>query len=136
MSKQVVLDTRHQLRYSEAFKREVIREIDSGRLTRTAARLHYGIAGHVTIERWHRRYSKFAGKGLAIRMITKTEQHQEYEQQERMRDLEHALADAHLRIRALDTLIDLAEETYHIPVRKNSGAKQSNGSTPSPRTEV
>ena len=92
MSNQVVIVNRHQLRYSESFKRAVIREVDSGHLTRAAARVKYGIADHVTIERWHLRYSKFARNGLAIRMITTTEQQQE--EQERIRDLEHALADA------------------------------------------
>ncbi len=116
-------------RYSEALKRQVVREIDSGKHTWQSARKHYGIDGHETVQRWHRRYSHYDRRGFAVRMITSKEQ-QEDQQQQRIRDLEHALADAQLQIRALNTLIDLAEETYRIPVRKNSGAKQSNDFTP------
>jgi transposase len=122
--------------YSEAFKRQVVREIDSGRLDWNGARRKYGVGGHVTIQRWHSRYSKFARNGRLIRMINTEQQYRDQEQQERIRDLEHALADAHLQIRALDTLIDLAEETYKIPLRKNSGAKQSSGYTKSLKTVV
>jgi transposase len=122
--------------YSESFKRQVIREITSGRLCWEVARRKYGIGGHSTIQRWHSSYGKSARNGRLIRMISTEQQYRDQEQQDRIRDLEHALADAHLQIRALDTLINLAEETYKIPLRKNSGAKQSNGFTRSPRTQV
>jgi hypothetical protein len=45
--------------------------------------------------------------------------------EERIRLLEHALADASLRIRTLETMIDIAEQEYEIPIRKNSGAEPS-----------
>jgi len=39
--------------------------------------------------------------------------------------LEKALEEAELKIKALNTLIDLAEEQLNIDIRKKSGAKQS-----------
>jgi transposase len=122
--------------YSESFKRQVVREINSGRLCCEDARRKYGIGGHSTIQRWQMGYSKPSLNSRPIKMISTEQEYRDHEQQDRIRDLEHALADAHLQIRALDTLIDLAEETYKIAVRKNSGAKQSNGFTRSPRMEV
>jgi transposase len=136
MSKTNEFKSRPVGEYSESFKRQVIREIDSGRLGLEVTRRKYGIGGHSTIQRWHSRYSKTARNSRSIKMISTEQEYRDHEQQDRIRDLEHALADAHLQIRALDTLIDLAEETYKIPLRKNSGAKQSNGFTRSPRMEV
>jgi transposase len=40
--------------------------------------------------------------------------------------LRKKLFESQLQAKALKTLIDLAEENYGIPLRKNSGAKQSN----------
>ena len=42
-----------------------------------------------------------------------------------VRDLQQALAEAQLKIKALDTMIDIAEEQLKIDIRKKSGAKQS-----------
>ena len=42
-------------------------------------------------------------------------------------DLEKQLAEARLKIKALETMIDIAEEQFKISIRKKSGAKQSKG---------
>lgn len=132
MSKPASIHSFPRIRYSEAFKRHVIEEIDSGRLRVSDARKKYAIPGHETISRWRRRYSKFAVQGTLIRMTDKEQQDREERDrrkqtsdQDRIRLLERALADASLRIRTLETLIDIAEEEYEIPIRKNSGAGPS-----------
>ena len=40
-------------------------------------------------------------------------------------ELEKALAEAKLKIAALEIMIDLAEQQFKIKIRKKSGAKQS-----------
>jgi transposase-like protein len=47
------------IRYSEAFKQQVIQEIESGRLTLSQARLKYGIAGTATIQGWARKFGSY-----------------------------------------------------------------------------
>jgi hypothetical protein len=42
-----------------------------------------------------------------------------------VRALQKALAESELKIAALNTLIDIAEEQLKIDIRKKSGAKQS-----------
>jgi hypothetical protein len=39
--------------------------------------------------------------------------------------LQKALEEAQLKIKALNTLIDVAEDQFKIPIRKKPGAKQS-----------
>ena len=42
-----------------------------------------------------------------------------------LRALKKALEEANLKIKALDTMIDIAEEQLKINIRKKSGARQS-----------
>jgi len=42
-----------------------------------------------------------------------------------LKALKKALQEANLKIRALDTMIDIAEEQLKIDIRKKSGARQS-----------
>ena len=113
-------------RYSEAFKRQVVEEIERGGTTLSSISAKYGIRGHATVSRWYRQYSRFCQlQRHASLRIMEQKKPSAAQESERVRELERALADAQLKIRALETLIDLAEEKYHIPVRKNSGAKQS-----------
>ncbi len=132
MTKPASIHVYSTVRYSEAFKRQIVEEVDSGRLRAADARKKYAIPGHDTINRWRRRYSKFAVSGTLIRMTDKEQQHRHEREprkqssdEERIRLLEHALADASLRIRTLETMIDIAEQEYEIPIRKNSGAEPS-----------
>lgn len=139
MSKSTSMVESGRLRYSEAFKRQVVSEIDAGRLSANSASVKYGIHGHATVSRWVRRYSKYQIPGTIVRMTSQEQQQSDREalarraaSEERIRQLEAALADAQLqlredqvKIRSLETLIDLAESTYAIPLRKNSGAERS-----------
>ena len=46
-------------RYSEAFKHQVVRELESGSIPSiTAAQKKYGITGTVTIKSWLKRYGR------------------------------------------------------------------------------
>ena len=141
MSKTASIIESGQIRYSEAFKRMVVEDVDSGRLSANGASAKYGIRGHATVLRWVRQYSKYRIPGTIVRMTSEEQQHQgrdalmrQSTAEHRIRQLEEALADAQLqlredrvKIRTLETMIDLAEETYSIPIRKNSGAEPSHG---------
>lgn len=85
------------IRYSEAFKLQVLRELEEGRFTtRASAARTYGIRGGATIEGWARRYGKLHILGKVIRVETPEEIDETRELRKRVKDLEKALADAHL----------------------------------------
>ena len=46
------------VRYSEAFKMQVIKDIESGRFNIGSAGQHYGIKGACTIKNWLKKYSR------------------------------------------------------------------------------
>lgn len=83
------------IRYSEAFKLKVISELESGRLSSAEeARRRYGIGGAETIGRWLRKYGKRHLVGRIVRVETGKERDELRELRSRIRQLEHALADA------------------------------------------
>jgi transposase len=68
-------------RYSDAFKLEVVQQIESGRLSIYQARVHYGIPGGGTIANWLRRFGK-------LHLLSKTIRVEKPEQRDRMKSLE------------------------------------------------
>lgn len=94
--------SRRMVRYSEAFKQQVVEEIASGRFgsAREAASA-YGITGNGTVERWLRRSGRGALLGKVVRVEKAGEPGEIRRLKERVRRLEEALADAHMD-RALD----------------------------------
>jgi transposase-like protein len=88
---------RTSVRYSEAFKLQVLREIEEGRFeTRGAAYRAYGIRGQGTIERWAVKYGKDHLVGKVVRVETAKEVSELKQLRKRVKDLEKALADERL----------------------------------------
>ena len=82
------------IRYSEAFKMEVVRELESG-ISFGAVQRKYGIRGAATVQRWVQKYGN-GSRGKVIR-VEKPEEIDELKRlKERVRRLETALADANV----------------------------------------
>jgi len=68
-------------RYSDAFKLEVVQQIESGKFTIYQAKIHYGITGGATIANWLRRFGKLHLLSNIIRV-------EKPDQRDRMKSLE------------------------------------------------
>jgi len=87
-----------RIRYSEALKMQVMRELEEGKFeTKAAAYRAYGIRGAGAIERWARKYGKNHLIGKVIRVETPEEINETHELRKRIRQLEKALADAKIK---------------------------------------
>jgi transposase-like protein len=85
------------IRYSEAFKRQVVDEIAQGKFTSYyEAQCAYGISGNTTVKHWLKKYGRMDLLGKKVRIETVEEKDQLKEARERIRKLEAALADAHI----------------------------------------
>lgn len=85
------------IRYSEAFKRQVVDEIDRGKFSSIhQTKETYGIRGAGTIERWIRKYGREDLLPKRIRIETMQEVDQLKKARKRIKELEAALADAHI----------------------------------------
>lgn len=122
--------------YPDDFKLKVIREVVSGQLTKEEARRKYLLGGKSAVLKWMRKFgieNKPISKettfmNLQKKSHTKVETVDMYEVaalKKKIKELELQLEYERLRTEALDTLINLAETRFNIPIRKKPGAKQS-----------
>jgi transposase-like protein len=86
-----------QRRYSEAFKMQVISELESGKLRSQAEALKkYGIAGTMTVHKWLRKYGKQHLLPGVMRMETPEEADRMKELEKENKRLKAALVDSHM----------------------------------------
>ena len=86
-----------QRRYSEAFKLQVIGELESGKLrSQCEAQRRFGILGNGTIPKWLRKHGKTHLLPGVLRMETPDEADRIKELQKEILRLKQALADAHM----------------------------------------
>jgi len=101
-------------RYSEAFKLHFLRELDAGRFaTLSEAARTYGIS-FGTIHYWAQKYGKQHLLGKVIRVETPKELNESKELRKRVRQLEKALADAHLGHKFAEAYLRIACRTAGI----------------------
>jgi transposase-like protein len=104
--------------HSESFRKQLVLTVLQENLTLNEAAKRFGIPNQ-TISRWVlRHYDEIEQTNVISSMNhspTSLPQMIEYESK---------LREAQLKISALETMIELAEDTYKIAIRKNSGTKQ------------
>jgi transposase-like protein len=97
------------VRYSEAFKLQVVRELEGGRFGNPGeAGRAYGVRGPGTVASWVRRYGKDELLRKVVRVMKADEQAEVKGLRQRVRELERALADAHLKGRFDEAYLRLA----------------------------
>jgi len=107
---------------NNAQKRSMIRAIREGRMTLKEAKLAYNMKSYTAIITLLRQDK--VNCELGADMNKKASQQLPNEDEEK-KALKKALEEAQLKIKALNTLIDVAEDQFKIPIRKKPGAKQS-----------
>jgi transposase len=109
--------------YSLAFKQMVVQEVEDGRFTISEAKRTYDIGGWGTIPRWLKKFGRDHLLNKVVRIEMKGEKDRIQELERQKRELESALAQAHLKSICLEALIESVEEHYQIDVKKNFGEK-------------
>ena len=106
-------------RYSLAFKQKVVKEIEEGKYGKDEARKIYDIRGTYTIQTWIKKFGKLHLLNKVIRIEMKDEVSRLKQLEKEKKELESALAQAHLKLLAYETLIEVAEENLGIELKKN-----------------
>lgn len=109
----------------EAFRRWLVREIVSGRMTQKQAneRFDFGVKNsRLLLRDWIKRYSPSIPVTLPV--MTEKEVQKLESLQKQLKALEKDLECAQMKNIALETMIDVAEEQLKIKIRKKSGPKQ------------
>ena len=116
------------IRYSEAFKRQVVEELEGGRYrTVLEAQKKYGIRGCSTVQNWVKRYGREHLLPKVVRVERMGEQDRIKTLEKRVHQLEKALADAKLDQVLSQAYLELACEEFGITdldaFKKNADAR-------------
>ncbi len=118
--------SRSNPRYTLAFKAKVVQEVQIGKESAFSAGLKYKIGGSMTVYRWVSQL----GKGNLVSDMKAKKSIPEHSPQPDMAadtpsESSSELELLRLKVLALETMIDVAEEELGISIRKKSSAKQS-----------
>ncbi len=97
------------IRYSEAFKMTIVREVEQGEVPFEQIRRKYGIRGCDTVQGWVRQYGN-GSRGKVIRVEKPEEINELKKLRERVKRLEKALADATIELQVEKAYTELACE--------------------------
>lgn len=104
--------------FTDQQRRSIVRNVVQGRMTIPEANLAYKIKDKRTINRWIKKYDHNNDdidlkQSIMVPTLDLLEQ-----------DLQKALTASRIKVLALETMIDVAEQELKIKIRKKSGAKQ------------
>jgi len=111
--------------YSDGFKKSVVDEVLKGVLSKEEARCKYGIKGSSAVLNWIRKFDGNESRFMKSKSNSVKSGKSAEELEAENARLRQELDIEQLRNRALNVMIDIAENQFKIPIRKKSGAKQS-----------
>ena len=108
-----------QKKFSEAFKKEVVRDYEQGILNKDQIQIKYGLGGNTTVLNWCRKYGKFDyPKGKSIGRPMK-------HPQQRIKELEAKLKESELKVKVYEKLIEVTNRELDTDIIKKIEAKLS-----------
>ena len=107
--------------YSESFKRDVVREILDGHISKAEAKRKYGIRGCGCIISWIRKFEVSDPQQSTMDYSKEDKK----ELIRRIKELERQLEDEQIRSFGYNRMIDIAEKQLNITIRKKPDTKQS-----------
>jgi transposase-like protein len=109
--------------YAEDFRIKVVKEIESGFISKEAVRRKYGIGGKTTVLSWCRKYGRKDYPYMPKEIINKYKNVDAKDK--RISELEALLKQKEVAIDALESLIEVANEMYDTNLKKKVGLKRS-----------
>lgn len=112
-------------RYSEAFKRSVVADVESGRYTvleaATAHQVHF-----TSVYDWMKKMGSPDTQTRIMRIEMPNERKRIKELEKEKRALESALAQAHMKILLLESTVEVLEEKTGTKIKKKTDTPSSN----------
>ena len=106
--------------YSEAFKKQVVREFEQGLLNKDQLQRKYDLGGNSTVLKWCRKYGKFA-----YASPTANGRPMKDPQKQRIKELEKKLKAAELKLKVYDKLIEVTNRELDTDIVKKIEARLS-----------
>ena len=129
-------EERKRRRFSESFKRKKVQEIESGQVKISEICRVYQIR-RTAVYKWLYKYGSMQQKKERLIVETESDTQKVIELQKRVAELERIIGQKQIEIDFKDKMIDLAEEVYHVDIKKKFCTRPSNGSgTTEPNTHT
>ena len=116
------------IRYSEAFKHQIVNEIEEGHLTCEQARQKYGIKSPGTVRYWLKRMGKLELLPKIIRVEKPNEKNRIKELERQVRELKESLAETQVRYLITESQLEIVCEQQGLnaeEIKKKILAKRS-----------
>jgi len=126
MSKNVRL-LKSPRKFTEDFKRQVVKEYEQGSMSALQLSKLYGVA-NTQIYNWIYKFSIFNEKGSRIVEMKDSQSAKFKEMEQRIKELEQNVGQKQIMIEYLEKMIDIAKEDLNIDIKKNYVTPQSIGS--------
>ena len=120
------MKNRKIVRYSEAFKQQVVREFETDASSRAELMRKYGITGVMSITNWVRKYGRFESLPKVIRVEKPNEQDQVKALQAEIKRLKQVLADEVLDRKIAESTLEVIceDKGWNVEeVKKKAGAE-------------
>ena len=125
MSKNVRL-LKSPRKFTEDFKRQVVKEYEQGSVSALQLSKLYGVA-NTQIYNWIYKFSIFNEKGSRIVEMKDSQSAKFKEMEQRIKELEQNVGQKQIMIEYLEKMIDIAKEDLNIDIKKNYVTPQSIG---------
>ena len=131
--KKVIVTENNVKYFTEAFKKEIIEEVLSGKYTKAEAQQVYGIGGNSSILTWMRKFNlvpkynrpkKPQTAEIPMNPIVEN-MVEDLTKDEKIRVLEKALEIEKTKTLLYETMIEIAEQEYGLAIKKKSEPKRS-----------
>src|SRR6478672_8993306 len=113
--------------FSEALKKKVVKDIESGKVSVLAASREYSVSFQA-IYQWLNKYSRHLHTSKRIVVEMQSESYKSRELEKRIQELEAALGRKQLEVDFLNKMIELGSEQTGVDIKKKFSTPPSTGS--------
>jgi len=114
--------------FSTDFKKKRVRELENNLVCIADICKTYHVS-RTSVYRWIYKYSSMAKREVKQVVETKSDTKKIQSLEERIKELERALGQKQMLLDIKDKMIEIAEETYDIDIKKKLASKASSGSS-------
>lgn len=118
----------YQRYFNEEFKRKKIRELERNITTVSDICRTYSVS-RTSVYRWIYKYSAMAKKQVKQVVEAKSDTQKIKALEERIKELERIVGQKQLLLEFKDKMIEIAETTYGVDIKKKVGSRLSSGTT-------
>jgi transposase-like protein len=117
---------RHTRYFSEGFKKKKVREIENNLTSVSDICKEYSVS-RTSVYRWLYKYSSMARKREKQVVEAKSDTKKIQQLEQRIKELERMVGQKQILLEFKDKMIEIAEETYGVDIKKKVGSKLSSG---------